>query len=371
MPKLTNLKISGWKSIPSMDLGLELGPMNVFIGANGAGKSNIISFFKMLNEMIGDRLQDFIGRQGGADSLLHFGSKVTDHVEAALTFETETGESSYSMRLAFAAGDSLIFTEERLEFMRQGRPVPLVKSLGAGHRETKLNQAARNRNKTAFVFSKLIGRCRVFHFHDTSATARARQTCYLEANRFLFPDAGNLAALLFLYKRTNEVVYRRIVSAIRTISPFFHDFVLEPRKLNPETILLKWKGRDSDYEFGPHQLSDGTIRVIALATLLLQPTDDLPDVIIIDEPELGLHPHAVEIIAGLIRSVSIHTQVILATQSSGFVDHFEPEEIVVTEIENGCSRFRRLKEEPLHEWLEDYSVGQLWEKNVVGGGPVH
>jgi predicted ATPase len=165
-------------------------------------------------------------------------------------------------------------------------------------------------------------------------------------------------------------VFRRIVSAVRKIVPFFQDFVLEPKRLDPTRILLKWKGRDSDYEFGPHQLSDGSLRGIALATLLLQPESDLPDVVIIDEPELGLHPHAIEIVAGLVRSVAHRTQVILATQSTALVDHFAPEEIVVTEIDHGCSQFRRLDSKQLEHWLEDYSLSQLWEKNVLGGGPV-
>lgn len=370
MSRLTSVSVAGWKSIRRIDPPLLLGPINVFIGANGAGKSNMISFFKMLNEMMGEKLQDYVAVQGGADSLLHFGSSATPHVEATLNFETETGDGSYVMRLAHAAVDTLIFTEERLEFQRSGYSAPMPpEHLGAGHRETRLRAASAEGNNTAKVFRYLISHCRVFHFHDTSETAKPRQSCYVEANRHLYPDAGNLAAMLYLYQTNNDTVYRRIVSTVRKIAPFFDDFVLEPRRLDPTRMLLKWKARDTDYEFGPHQLSDGTIRGIALATLFLQPVGELPEAIIVDEPELGLHPHAIEIIAGLIRSVSHQTQVVLSTQSTAFIDHFTPEEIVVTEIERGCSRFRRLESTELADWLEDYSVSQLWEKNVLGGGP--
>ena len=192
---------------------------------------------------------------------------------------------------------------------------------------------------------------------------------YIEENQHLNADGGNLAAMLYLYKQTKPLVYDRIKSTVRKIMPMFDDFVLEPQRLNPKNILLNWKQTGSEYLFGPHQLSDGTLRAMALITLFLQPQEDLPDVIILDEPELGLHPHAIEIITGLIRAASLKTQVILTTQSTTFLDHFEPEEIIVVDFEAGHSVFRRLEPEELKDWLEDYSVSELWEKNVLGGGP--
>jgi predicted ATPase len=151
--------------------------------------------------------------------------------------------------------------------------------------------------------------------------------------------------------------------------PAFDDFVLEPQRLNPRNILLNWKQRGSEYIFGPHQLSDGTLRAMALISLFLQPKEDLPTIIILDEPELGLHPHAIEIITGLIRAASLETQVILTTQSTTFLDHFDPKEIIVVDFRQGHSLFHRLNTKELKYWLKDYSVGQLWEKNVLGGGP--
>src|SRR5690606_29571998 len=122
----------------------------------------------------------------------------------------------------------------------------------------------------------LIRGCRLFHFHDTSERSAIRQPCYIEANRILYSDAGNLAAMLYLYQLQYPTAYRRIVSAVQQAVPYFDDFIVEPQRLNPQKILLKWRQRGSDYEFGPHQMSDGSLRFIALATLLLQPVESFP-----------------------------------------------------------------------------------------------
>jgi predicted ATPase len=369
MPQLQTITLRGWKSVRETSPPLELRAINVLLGANGAGKSNLVSFFKMLNELVGERLQNFVGRAGGADSLLYFGSKTTPQIEAELAFQTDTGTTRYMMRLVHAARDTLLFAEEAIQFHKLGYDEPRVEVLGPGHRESLLNQMADAGNPTARVARHLLDRCRVFHFHDTSDTSRIRQSCYIEANRYLYPDAGNLAAILYLYQQTRPKEYRRIVAAVRQAAPFFDDFVLEPQKLNPRNILLNWHARGSDYLFGPHQFSDGTLRFIALVTLLSQPADDLPLLLIVDEPELGLHPAALNIVAGLLQAAAQHCQVLIATQSPAFVDIFEPQDIVVAEREEGQSVFRRLDPAALEDWLKEYSLGELWEKNVFGGGP--
>jgi predicted ATPase len=365
--QLLSLRLAGWKSI--RETKVELRPLNVVIGANGAGKSNFVSFFRMLNEMIGERLQEFIARAGYAHSLLHFGPKRTPLLEAELVYQTDTGQSRYYQRLAAAAGGQMIFVEERLEFQRPGYSEPLVRNLGAGHAESRLNLDAERDNKTVQVIRATLRDCRVFHFHDTSETARVRQPCYLNANRRLFPDAGNLAAMLYGYRQTRPTIYRRILATVRQIAPFLDDFILEPQRLNPNEIRLDWRARGSDYEFGPHQFSDGALRSIALATLLLQPEDELPDVILLDEPELGLHPNALGVLASLLKKASHHCQVVIATQSTVLLDHFDLEDVIVVQQRGGESTFERLDPEAYREWREEYSVSELWAKNVIGGGP--
>lgn len=377
MSRLKSLRVSGWKSIKETDPPLEFGPINILIGANGSGKSNLISFFKLLNELLEERLQAFVGKSGGAESLLHYGSKETLAVEGNLELETYTNTSRYFIQLTHAAVDTLIFSEERVEFHVPDNPSPLRHVLGSGHKESLLklqadaeNGPGRPRTHLCWMVEQLMSRFQVFHFHDTSETAKVRQSGYLEENQHLLPDAGNLASMLYLYKTMHPDTYRRIVSTVRQLVPSFGDFALEPQRFDPKSILLNWRQFDTDYLFGPHQLSDGSLRAMAIATLFLQPENDLPNMIVLDEPELGLHPQALELLLGLMRSVSHRTQVILATQSPTLLDYFVPAEIIVADLHEGASRFRRLDEEQLSDWLDDYGVGELWQKNVIGGGPL-
>jgi predicted ATPase len=369
MQMLKRIRVAGWKSIK--DQTIDLTPLTVVIGANGAGKSNLISLFKLLNSMFANTpdLRNYVGRAGSADSLLHYGSRQTPVAEIEFRFSTEAGETGYFARWAAAAGGSLIFTEERVEFHGTGAPNQVIVNLGAGHVETLLLRAADDGNQTAAVALRLLRSCRLFHFHDTSDNSAVRTPCYVEANRFLYPDAGNLAAVLYLFREKHPSAFRRISATVRQIIPDFDGFVLEPSNLNVKQILLNWTHKGRDYEFGPHQLSDGTLRFIALATLLLQPGDKMPLLIALDEPELGLHPAALEVLSGMAKAASLHSQLIFATQSSVFLDHFEPENIVVVNSRSGASEFVRLSAENLESWRAEYTLGEIWEKNVVGGGP--
>jgi predicted ATPase len=368
MAILKRIVLNGFKSIEALDL--ELRSLNVLIGANGAGKSNLVSFFKMLNEMMAGRLQQYIGTAGRAQSLLHFGPKTTLQIEARLEFAVENGLDSYVLRLFHAAGDTLVFAEETLSFLQAGFPRPKVLSLGAGHQETRIGQEADKGEPTAKVFRHLLNHCRVYHFHDTSPTARVRQYCYVGDNRWLMPDAGNLAAVLYrLQSEHDGAAYRSIVSTIRQIAPFFDDFELVPEGPNTKDLILNWRHKGTDQVFGPHQLSDGTLRAICLTTLLMMPRDELPKLIIVDEPELGLHPYALTALASLFKKASHHSQVLISTQSASFLDSFELEAVIVVNREGMKSKFVRPDADKLAAWLEEYSLGEVWEKNVIGGGP--
>ncbi len=397
MHMLKRLDLKGYKSIK--EASLELRPLNVFIGANGSGKSNLISFFKLMNNMMRGNLQEFIGKSGGANSLLHYGNKVTPDIEAKLLFEKRRISIEYRMRLGHAADDTLIFLDERVISDSGNENYPL--RLGSGHKETKLvrrparvrltkqnmgireNEKAKLENELKELENKIrklentlkgeyqsiLRQLRIFQFHDTSSSANIRQNGDIDQNRLLMNDGGNLAAFLYKLQQKEPDCYQRIGGTIRQIAPFFGDFNLAPSALNPNVIQLRWKERDRDFDFGPHLLSDGTLRAMALVTLLLQPVKDLPSVIIIDEPELGLHPYALATLAGLLRSASEHAQIIVATESATLLDHFEPQDVVVTERCMGETVFKRLDSKDLQEWRDDYCLSELWEKNVIGGRP--
>jgi predicted ATPase len=358
---LSRIQIKGFKSIK--DLDLELRPLNVLIGPNGAGKSNLIAVFELLYEIVNERLQVSVAQAGGADSLLHFGQRTTDQIEITLTF----GSNGYVGRLIPTVDDQLVFGHESCWFHDAARYAqPLSITLGAGHKETELQSIAR-RNYIASYVLEAMQSWRVYHFHDTSASARVKATGDINDNRALRDDASNLAAFLYLLHRTRRQHYERIVAAIRLVAPFFDDFNLRPNPLNPETIRMEWREKGSDAYFNAHAFSDGTLRFICLATLLQMP--DLPATILIDEPELGLHPYAIALLAALLRSAAQRTQVIVATQSVTLLNQMALEDVIVADREGSQSVFRRPDAQALAAWLEEYGMGDLWEKNLLGGRP--
>lgn len=366
--RLQRLTLKGFKTIREL-ANFEPGPLTVLIGPNGAGKSNFISFFRMLSWTLAEpgNLQVHVGELGGASALLHDGPKKTREIEAEITLTTEAGENQYDFRLVYAAADSLIYASERFRFTRMPSDKPARwKEMSAGHRESNLLVWAGQGDETAKTILWLLRKIIIYQFHNTSATARMRGKWDMEDNRWLKEDAANLAPLLLRLQQNEPKYYQRIVETIRLILPFFADFELKPEY---RSLLLCWRERNCDRVFNASQGADGMLRIMALVTLLLQPERDLPDVLILDEPELGLHPFAINVIAGLIRSVSQKTQVIVATQSMPFIDYFQPKDIVVVERKGRESTFRRLDEKDLAEWLKNYSLSELWEKNVIGGRP--
>ncbi|HXG64432.1 MAG TPA: AAA family ATPase [Blastocatellia bacterium] len=360
--KLDRIAVKGFKSIREMEL--EMRPLNVLIGANGVGKSNFIAIFRLLNQIMQGTLQVYVAQSGGADSFLYFGQKVTDKIRFRFNF----GLNAYSCALLPTVDDRLIFGEEKCFFQGEGFDQPYSLSLGSGHRESLLSESVKvDLNPVAAYVLSSIQSWKVYHFHDTSDAARIKKIGAINDNQYLRPDAANLAAFLYKLQQTAPAQYERIRDTIRLVVPFFDDFILRPLPDNPNNIRLEWREVGSDYPFLAHHLSDGTLRFMCLATLLLQP--ELPTTILIDEPELGLHPYAITVLASLMRSASARAQIIVSTQSVSLVNQFEAEDLLVVEREAHETVIRRVDSQRLEEWLEAYSLGELWEKNVIGGRP--
>ena len=367
MNRLHAITLKGFKTIQELS-GFEFGPLTALIGPNGAGKSNFIAFFRMMSWMLADpdNLQVHVAQHGGAGKLLHDGPAVTREIEAELTMQTDAGKDQYAFRLFHAARDTLVFADERYRFSRKDIPGEAPwQETGVGHRTPQLLDRA-SFDETARFIQGILRRIVVYQFHNTSASARIRSKWSINDNHYLKEDAGNIAPFLLRLREQDGRHYQRIVDTVRLILPFFSDFELQP---DNGYLLLAWRERNSDLVFDVSQASDGMLRVIALVALLLQPENNLPNVLILDEPELGLHPYAITVVGGLIRAVSAKAQVIVATQSAAFVDCFEAEDIVVVEREGRKSVFRRLDAEVLKTWLKDYALSELWDKNVLGGRP--
>lgn len=360
MSSVKSLTVTGYKSIRELR-EFKLNSLNVLIGANGAGKSNFINLFRMLNEMYEQNLQVYVQKQGGPDALLHFGRNSTERLHAEFYF----ANNGYKFDLVPTADNRLIFESEHSWFGGFLYPTNSSRTLGQGHTESVLKEATDNYSQ---YVRPSVQNWRVYHFHDTSDTAKVKQRHASNDNLRLKIDAANLAAYLRMLKNNHGAEYNRIVETIRLVMPFFDDFV--HREGEPEYVELEWtqKGKP-DTPFKAHMLSDGSIRFICLAALLLQPISLLPDTILIDEPELGLHPYAITILVDMFKQVAESKQLIVSTQSVELVNELSPEDIVVVDQEEGASTFKRYTEDELSGWLEEYSMGEIWKRNILGGRP--
>ena len=363
--RLDRVSIRGFKSIERLE-NLTFRPLTVLIGPNGAGKSNLVSFFRMISWALEDsrHFATYVSNRGGARNFLHDGPDHTRVIQAEIIIRTHLGNDEYAFRLEYAAENRFTFAEESYRFSFTGFPTPSQRfTIGEGHAAPRLQDA---RTPTARAICGFFRGIVAYQFHDTSDDASVRTGSGLHDDRVLHENGANVASILYRLRRADNPAYGRITDTLRLALPFLSDFELEPEG---ESILLRWRERNSAELFGASQASDGMLRLVSLVTLLLQPEEDLPDVLILDEPELGLHPYAIELIGGLISAAATKIQVIVATQSTALMDCFEPDDVVVVERAGRGSAFSRLSADDLHAWLEDYSLSELWEKNVFGGRP--
>ncbi len=355
---LDSIEIEGYRSIANACV--ELKRLNVLIGANGSGKSNFVGAFRAVRQIVDQHLQEAVLTAGGADRWLRHGQKHTPQ----LRFKVRFGSSGYEVSLVPSDDGSLVIHDELASIDGD-----VWTSINGHH--VSLNRESTL--KRAGLPSKVLPAMqswRLFHFHDTSRSAGVKQAGKVDDNHALREDGSNLAAVLYRTQSREPTSYQRILKSVQQVAPFFEDFTLQPSRLNPDVIKLEWKERGSDQYLDGHSLSDGTLRFICMVTMLHQP--ERPEVLVIDEPELGLHPFAITHLANLFRSVATEAnlQIVAATQSTAFVNQLDPSELIVVDRdEHDASTFRRPTEAEIAGWLEEYGLGDLWEKNVIGGRP--
>lgn len=371
--RIESIRIKGFRSLADVEID-DMPGATVLIGANGSGKSNFIRFFDMMSWMINSRrLAEFIQRQGGADDQLFGGSRISPRMEAELAMRTEQGRNDYRFALAHAHPDRFVFTEEAFRFSRKGWGTEAPwQYLGIGHTEAGITEAAQSvesavvNKTTARVLVHLLRHCAVYQFHDTSDHSHLKERWDAEENGYLKSHGGNLAAVLLRLEREDMRRFEAICGHIRRILPVFDRFQIEE---DYGRLMLRWKAKGMDKTIGAHLTSDGSLRLFALVTLLNLPPGMLPDVLLLDEPELGLHPAAIALIGDMIKTLAEDRQVIAATQSPLLVDAFSLDEIRVLELRDGRTEIRRYDEDEYRDWLEEFTTGELWQKNLLGGRP--
>ena len=360
MSSVEKISILGYKSIKALN-EFPLTNLNLLIGANGAGKSNFIGFFRLLHEMQQQSLAEYVALKGGPDALLHFGRKTTAQLEGRLWF----ANNGYHFKLKPTDDNRFVFVHEVSELVKKRYPGDPSADLGKGHAESQLPSA---KDPYSPYIRKAMASWQVYHFHDTSDSALVKRIHPSNDNLKLRDDGANLAPFLMMLAKDYPAEYERIIDHIQLVAPYFGAFV---HRYDEPNVQIEWQQKSHKIPQRAHMLSDGTLRFICLATLLMQPPELQPDTILIDEPELGLHPYAVTVLAAMLRQASELKQIIVASQSVQLVDEVTPEDVIVVEqnSNDGSSTFIRLTNAELSEWLKTYSLGQLWQKNLVGGRP--
>ncbi len=352
---LKRISIKGYKSIK--DATIELKPINILIGANGVGKSNFVSFFKLVNNIYEQNLQGY-SLACGLDSLLYYGRKRTDEIYGLLDF----GSNGYEFSLKPTNQGTLYISKEVSLYSGSSITYPKTNIL-----ESTIKTSTYRRN--AYLRDRFSS-YKIYHFHDTEQNSMLRaHSCNIDDNQRLKPDAANLPAFLYYLKQKNPTALKRMEMIIRSVMPYFDRFDLHPKRLDNTKIGLEWRDKtDLDKYFDAADLSDGSLRFMALTALLMQP--DMPQTIIIDEPELGLHPVAISKLASMIKSASKrNSQLIVSTQSADLISYFNPEDVITVDRSNGQTTYNRLKTEDLKLWLDNYSLGELWSRSIISGQP--
>jgi predicted ATPase len=348
---VSRVKISGYKSIENCNLKLR--DLNVIIGANGGGKTNFIDFFQLLNHIFGRKLQEYVVKSCGPDEILRFGRDVTPQ----LSGEIVVGSRQYGFALSPAPDGRMAFADEFIsneEF--QNRHV------GSGHFETLINEYDEK-------FSRV--KCRVFHFQDLGRSSKIMQPQPLDAdNMMLSHDAGNLAPHLYYLRENYKKSYDVIVKRVRVVAPYFIDFSFNIYGGgSQEMVELKWLERGCDTPHNVRNFSTGTLSFACLMTVLKSPREIRDDIIVLDQPDLNLHPTGLRIFANMLKVAKNYMQIIISTNSSEMLNQFEVEDLIVADRSGGATFLSRISRDEIDEWAEHCTLSQIWENNIIGGRP--
>jgi predicted ATPase len=312
---LKSIRVKGYKLFD--DFSLELDRYNFITGPNGSGKSAFLSIFGMLHHLAVGDFQLYVERQGGAAEILHGGLQKTREIEIEVWFvdESTMNRDGYAVKL-FLDHNRLLIAEEVLLYQDKGQTNITREVISKyPHTESELGKWYRvNKNKKCYVYQDFLSSI-VYHFCDTGWTSRIKGSVDINQVDRLWWDGGNVAAYLYYLQRTYPEAYQEIANTVREVFEGFAGFHLVPdQRVNSPRVRLNWIGQDNRIH-PPESLSDGTLRFICLSTLLLQPLEIIPSVILIDEPEIGLSLSAQEVLGEMIKNASKHGTLVIATHS--------------------------------------------------------
>ncbi len=360
---ITQLQIESFKSFKKLEL--EMRPLNVLIGPNAGGKTNFLDFFRFLREAFTDKLSEAVARRGGIRNLLYGEDKEN------LKFHITCHISDLTVCLqAEIAGPLTVeprVIQEKIYIPEHPPKVLLEKKEGKSPRFS-LFQFPPPDNRSVAIY-RLIGETTHYAQFNTEPISAIRSPQTARGRTALAENGSNLTSVLQYL--ANKLEYRptwvRIKEILSIAYPNFEDIYF-PAEGGDGNLVLRWKERTFEKrDFSANFLSDGTLHFLCLLAILLNPAP--PPLICIDEPELGLHPALIRIIAELLKDAATRTQLVVATHSPELVSHLEPEDILIVENIKGATEMRRLSSDELKTWLKEYTLAELWLARDLGGNP--
>jgi predicted ATPase len=379
----SQLEVGGYRRLRQVEM--QLAPLNVLIGANGVGKSSILEVVDLLAASADGSLENSISEAGGISSLLTLDDR-TDALRFSLEMPSaDPAPIKYEVRISREGVGYAIRREALTQQQQPDQPIPFkfIDATGAQVHyhdpaqrrlvrpnweykatETALSQVPKMYQTPEKFRQLLASSSALYHTLDVSFRAPVRLPQPLQPANTPGSDGADLLPCLYTMRETDRDRYEAVEDALRAAFPTFERLDLPPAAAG--RLTLAWRDKNFTQPIYPHQLSEGTLRFLWLATLLQSP--GLPVVTLIDEPEVSLHPEMLRLLADLMREASSRSQLIVATHSDRFVRFLQPEELVVCNLaEDGGMFVRRASDLDLDGWLADYALDELWSIGRLGG----
>jgi len=379
MSRFERLKVRGFRRLH--DLELELRPLCVLIGANGSGKTSLLDVFSLLAASASGKLAEKISELQGMSALLTADRTLEMSFELAMAVPSYN-PLVYDLTLS-ATAVAYEISEELLTQQRSNRPTPF-KHIESAHGDIRYFEANQGLVRPTWEYQpfetalaqvpKMFREPEDFrnrlasstHYHVLNVEPRAPVRLPQPLRPAPLPgrDGEDLVSCLFYLRESDRDRFESIEDTLKAAFPAFQRLDFPP--VAAGTLAMTWKDANFSRPLYMHQLSEGTLRFLWLATLLQSP--GLTAVTLLDEPEVSLHPELLNLLAGLLREASARTQLIVATHADRLVRFLQPNEVVTMDLaDDGTAQASWADHMDLEEWLKEYSLDEVWRLGRMGG----
>jgi predicted ATPase len=390
MMKISTLHMHNYRCL--VDVELPIRDLTVVIGPNGAGKTSLLEVFQLLERGCQQELGSFLASQGGVQAVLSHpriaGRPPCLQIGVELDVQSDQSDAPMDYRFELAGQQvGYMINSERLEWQFDPQAKKPFQYIDA-HRDrlyyadptkaVKMAQPDWDYNRLELALAQvpkmyrepetlrsMFASTRHYSFLDVSPRAVVRSSQSLTPDTRPGPNGENLYSALYNMRASHRDIYERIGALLEQ---GFADFKrLEFPVVGAGQVTLAWYERGSREPLYPNQLSEGTLRFLWLITILLATPE--PALLLLDEPEVSMHPELLKLLAALLQDASVRSQIVVATHSPDLIRWLQPEEVLIADKEDGVTRFTWADELDLDEWLEEYTLRDLWLMGNLGGRP--